>query len=66
MLMSLASYISDEGDFEYASAERLAANSLTSRAMSRFYEPNLGANPDSPFARDASGKLIRRLLVGYA
>jgi hypothetical protein len=28
--------------------------------MPRFYEPDLGANPDSPFARDASGKLIRR------
>jgi hypothetical protein len=28
--------------------------------MTRFYEPDLGANPDSPFARDASGKLIRR------
>jgi hypothetical protein len=25
-----------------------------------FYEPDLGANPDGPFARDASGKLIRR------
>ena len=28
--------------------------------MPRFYEPDLGANPDSPFARDGSGKLIRR------
>ena len=28
--------------------------------MSRFYEPDLGAEPDSPFARDASGKLVRR------
>jgi len=28
--------------------------------MPRFYEPDLGANPDRPFARDASGKLIRR------
>jgi hypothetical protein len=26
----------------------------------RFYEANLGTNPDSPFARDAFGKLIRR------
>jgi hypothetical protein len=28
--------------------------------MPRFYEPDLGANPDSQFARAASGKLIRR------
>jgi hypothetical protein len=28
--------------------------------MTRFYQPDLGANPDSLFARDASGKLIRR------
>jgi hypothetical protein len=28
--------------------------------MPRFYEPDLGTNPDSPFARDASDKLIRR------
>jgi hypothetical protein len=27
--------------------------------MPRFYEPDLGSTP-SPFARDASGKLIRR------
>jgi hypothetical protein len=40
--------------------EHLTANSLTSPFMPRFYEPDLGANPDSPFARDASGKLIRR------
>jgi hypothetical protein len=25
-----------------------------------FYEPDLGANPDNPFARDQEGKLIRR------
>ncbi len=25
-----------------------------------FYEPDLGADPDSPFARDASDKLVRR------
>jgi hypothetical protein len=36
------------------------AYSLASPVMPRFYEPDLGANPDSPFARDASGKLIRR------
>jgi hypothetical protein len=28
--------------------------------MSRFYELDLGAEPDSPFARDASNKLVRR------
>jgi len=28
--------------------------------MPRFYEPDLGADPNSPFARDASGKLVRR------
>jgi hypothetical protein len=28
--------------------------------MPRFYQPDLGANPDSPFARDGSDKLIRR------
>ncbi len=35
------------------------ANSLTSPVMPRFYEPGLDANPDSPIARDASGKLVR-------
>ena len=28
--------------------------------MGRFYEPDLGRNPDDPFTRDAEGKLIRR------
>lgn len=28
--------------------------------MPRFYEPDLSAEPDSPFARDASNKLVRR------
>jgi len=28
--------------------------------MSSFYEPDLSANPDSPFARDAANKLVRR------
>ena len=28
--------------------------------MTRFYEPDITANPDSPFARDASNKLVRR------
>jgi hypothetical protein len=28
--------------------------------VSRFYEPDLTTNPDSPFVRDASNKLVRR------
>ena len=28
--------------------------------MTRFHEPDLGANPDDPFARDTGGKLVRR------
>ncbi|MBT3810766.1 MAG: hypothetical protein HOL07_11605 [Rhodospirillaceae bacterium] len=28
--------------------------------MSDFYSPDLGMNPDDPFARDADGKLVRR------
>jgi hypothetical protein len=28
--------------------------------MPRFYQPDLGANPDDPFARDNEGKLVRR------
>jgi hypothetical protein len=28
--------------------------------MTRFYQPDLGATPDDPFARDADGKLVRR------
>ena len=28
--------------------------------MSRFYEPDLTANPENPFARDIDGKLVRR------
>ena len=28
--------------------------------MTRFYEPDLTANPDSPFVRDDSNKLVRR------
>ena len=27
--------------------------------MPRFYEPDLGANPDDRFARDVDGKLLR-------
>ena len=28
--------------------------------MPRFFEPDLSGEPDSPFARDASNKLVRR------
>ena len=28
--------------------------------MTQFYQPDLGTNPDDPFARDAEGKLVRR------
>ena len=28
--------------------------------MSRFYEPDLTVDPDSPFIRDVSNKLVRR------
>jgi hypothetical protein len=28
--------------------------------VSRFYEPDLTENPDSPFVRDSSNKLVRR------
>lgn len=28
--------------------------------MAQFYQPDLGQNPDDPFARDADGKLVRR------
>ncbi len=28
--------------------------------MAQFYRPDLGANPDDPFARDGDGKLVRR------
>ena len=28
--------------------------------MAQFYKPDLGANPDNPFARDADSKLVRR------
>ena len=28
--------------------------------MPRFHSPDLGANPDSPFARDQSDRLVRR------
>ena len=28
--------------------------------MAEFFTPDLGANPDDPFARDENGKLVRR------
>jgi len=28
--------------------------------MPDFYRPDLGLNPDDPFARDADGRLVRR------
>ena len=28
--------------------------------MTQLYQPDLGTNPDDPFARDADGKLVRR------
>ncbi len=28
--------------------------------MSDYYQPDLGQNPDDPFARDGEGKLLRR------
>ena len=28
--------------------------------MGKFFEPDLGAAPNSPFARDETGKLVRR------
>ena len=28
--------------------------------MSKFYSPDLGANPENPFARDGDGVLVRR------
>jgi hypothetical protein len=28
--------------------------------LPRFYEPDLGTDPNSPFARDASNKIVRR------
>jgi hypothetical protein len=30
------------------------------KIMPDFYRPDLGSNPDNPFARDADGKLVRR------
>jgi hypothetical protein len=33
---------------------------MESKIVSRFYEPDLMSNPDSPFVRDGDNKLIRR------
>ena len=33
---------------------------LMARHMPRFYQPDLGSEPDSPFARDGNNKLVRR------
>ena len=30
------------------------------RAMPHYYKPDLGSEPDNPFARDADAKLVRR------
>ncbi|HCH55525.1 MAG TPA: hypothetical protein DEV64_00420 [Rhodospirillaceae bacterium] len=29
--------------------------------MTNFYSPDLGADPENPFARDDTGKLVRRM-----
>ena len=29
--------------------------------MPNYHSPDLGSNPDSPFARDGEGKLVRRM-----
>jgi hypothetical protein len=40
--------------------------STDDKFMPRLYEPDLGADPDIPFARDASNKLVStKLLVGH-
>ena len=35
-------------------------NPQSDRPMPRFYEPDLSADPNSPFVRDAANKLVRR------
>src|SRR5262245_18617164 len=37
-----------------------ASNLIRGCPMSKFYEPDLTANFDSPFVRDANNKLVRR------
>ena len=39
----------------------LARNQILPKGkLMTFYKPDLGANPDDPFARDANGELARR------
>lgn len=39
--------------------EQIAAATLQVMPMPRFYEPDLTVDPNSPFVRDAAGKLVR-------
>ena len=41
-------------------AHSLAAATLQVMPMPHFYEPDLTEDPNSPFVRDAAGKLVRR------
>jgi hypothetical protein len=41
-------------------APKRPSNSSNAIAMTRFYEPDLSVDLDSPFVRDAANKLIRR------
>lgn len=45
---------------ESAEGWTLASSPTKPDPMSTFYSPDLGANPEDPFARDADGKLVRR------
>lgn len=38
----------------------MAGATLQVMPMPRFYEPDLTVDPNSPFVRDAAGKLVRR------
>jgi hypothetical protein len=45
----------------YAKAQDAMKGALERQChMTRFYEPDLTTDPDSPFVRDASNKLVRR------
>ena len=60
--MSSASYFFDEGDLEYTFGER-SWNTSRPTASPALVMPHFLRTrswPDGPFARDASGKLIRR------
>jgi hypothetical protein len=46
--------------WSYMHAARVNGFKRGTERMPRFYEPDLGSEPDSPFARDASNKLVRR------